>query len=88
MRIRTGGAPAPPFRFLYEFRPVVGENSPKALKLPGDYAQRHGYARPGYELVPTPRAEELVAYLLNLKDTYLYPEARPYLPPKKEGVAR
>ena len=87
-QLTSPGSIMPPFRFLYEFRPVVGENSPKALKLPGDYAQRHGYARPGYELVPTPRAEELVAYLLNLKDTYLYPEARPYVPPKKEGVAR
>ena len=56
----------------------------EALKLPADYAKQHGLDRPGFELVPAPRAEALVAYLMSLKDTYEYPEAKPYLPPKKE----
>ena len=40
------------------------------------------------ELVPTPRAEALVAYLLSLKDTYEFPEAKPYVPTKKGGGVR
>ena len=38
--------------------------------------------------MPTPRAEALVAYLMSLKDTYEFPEAKPYVPPKKEGGAK
>jgi cytochrome c oxidase cbb3-type subunit 2 len=30
--------------------------------------------------VPTPKAEALVAYLLSLKQTYEFAEARPYEP--------
>lgn len=77
----------PPFRFLFEYRKVVGQPSPLALKLPADYARRHGLDRPGYELVPTPRAEALVAYLLALNDPYTFPEARPYVAPAKKGGA-
>ncbi|MDD3179979.1 MAG: cbb3-type cytochrome c oxidase subunit II [Opitutaceae bacterium] len=57
----------PPHAFLFETRPIVGERSAKALAVP---------APPGCEVVPTPRAEALAAYLLNLKDTYDYPEER------------
>ena len=60
----------PPFAFLYETREIVGEPSKKALRLPP------GYAPPdGYEVVPTPRAETLVAYLLSLKTDYSLPES-------------
>jgi len=53
---------------------------PDAPWLPADYARQRGLDRPGCELVPTPRADALVAYLLSLKDTYEFPEAKPYVP--------
>jgi cytochrome c oxidase cbb3-type subunit 2 len=84
-QLTSSGSIMAPFGFLYEYRRVVGERSPKALKLPSDYAKRRGLDRPGYELVPTPRAEALVAYLLSLKDTYELPEAKPYVPRKTGG---
>jgi cytochrome c oxidase cbb3-type subunit 2 len=83
-QLTSPGSIMAPFRFLFEYRQVIGERSPKALKLPVDYARSHGWDRSGYELVPTPRAEGLVAYLLSLKDTYEFPEAKPYVPPKQE----
>lgn len=68
----------PAYRFLFEQRKVIGERSPKALG---------GGAADGYELVPSARAEELVAYLLSLKQTYEFSEARPYEPAAgKEGA--
>jgi cytochrome c oxidase cbb3-type subunit 2 len=69
----------PAYPFLFETRKAVpGQPSVKALKLG---------APAGYEIVPTPRAEALVAYLMNLKDAYEYPEAKPFVaaPAKKEG---
>lgn len=61
------GSAMPPHAFLFETRKIVGERSAQALKV---------NTAPGYEVVPTPRAEALVAYLLSLKDTYDYPEER------------
>jgi cytochrome c oxidase cbb3-type subunit 2 len=54
--------------------------------LPAEYAKLHDLDRPGFELVPTPRADALVAYLLSLKDTYEFPEAKPYVPKKAGGA--
>jgi len=61
----------PPFAFLFETREIVGEPSANAIThlLPEKYQPA-----PGHEIVPTKRAESLVAYLLSLKDTYAYPE--------------
>jgi cytochrome c oxidase cbb3-type subunit II len=87
-RLTSPGSIMAPFAFLFRYQPVIGERSPRALKFTADYAKAHGLDRPGYELVPTPRAEALVAYLLSLKDTYAYPEAKPYTPPKTEGTAK
>jgi cytochrome c oxidase cbb3-type subunit 2 len=60
----------PPFRFLFEVRKInLGDApSPDALKFP------QGFAPPaGCEVVPTPEAKQLVAYLLSLKaDAPLY----------------
>ncbi len=71
----------PQHAFLFEQRSLEGRQpSANALKVSG--------VRPGFELVPTERAESLVAYLLSLKDTYDYPEEkRLNTPPapKKEG---
>ncbi len=72
-QITSPGSVMPPFTFLYETRKIVGQPSPKALQnLPAPYAPA-----PGYEVVPTPRAEALVAYLQSLKFQYEYPEAVP-----------
>jgi len=63
------GTNMPAHPFLYEVRPLAG-NQPsfKALKLTSKYAPGEGF-----EVVPTHRAEALVAYLMSLKDTYSYP---------------
>jgi cytochrome c oxidase cbb3-type subunit 2 len=73
-----GGMPA--YRFLFERRPVVGQVSDHALKLTGAAAPPRGY-----EIVPSPRAQMLVAYLLCLKTTEDYPEAMPIAAPGGEG---
>ena len=68
----------PAYRFLFDVRKQVGESSPKALQ---------GVAPTGYELVPTERAETLVAYLMSLKQSYAFAEARPFEPASKaEGA--
>ncbi|HEY4301564.1 MAG TPA: cbb3-type cytochrome c oxidase subunit II [Candidatus Didemnitutus sp.] len=64
----------PSFRFLFDLHPAIaGQPSVDAVKLPGASA-----VPAGYELVPTLRAKALVAYLMDLKDTYEYPEAHPF----------
>jgi cytochrome c oxidase cbb3-type subunit 2 len=76
------GTNMPAYDFLFEVRPIrPGQASPHALKLAGKAAPA-----PGYEVVPTPRASALVAYLRALNDAYEYPEAKPFVPEvKKEG---
>ena len=69
-----GGMPS--YRFLFEERKITGERSDKAIKAA---------APAGYEIVPTHRAEALVAYLQSLNNVYEYPEAKPVEPaPAKE----
>jgi len=65
-----GGMPA--YKFLFEQRKIIGQVSDHAIKPSG--------AAPipaGYELVPSRRAQMLVAYLRNLNTTSDYPESRP-----------
>ncbi len=69
--LHNGKNGMPAYRFLFTERKVVGEPSSTALV---------GGARAGYQLVPTAQAESLVAYLLSLKQTYEFAEARPYEP--------
>jgi cytochrome c oxidase cbb3-type subunit 2 len=80
----SGAEGMPSYRFLFETRKlgVNAQPSDKALKLTGAL-------RPpaGSEIVPTMRAEALVGYLVNLRTTYTYPEARPYVAPAAEGAA-
>ena len=52
----------PPYRFLFEKRKMGRTPSPDALKLTGEFAPE-----PGYEIVPTDKAKQLVAYLLSLR---------------------
>ena len=67
------GSTMPPYAFLYKKRLIAqnGEPSAKALKLPSAFAPDEGY-----EIVPTQRAEALVAYMQSLKLDYSLPEAR------------
>jgi cytochrome c oxidase cbb3-type subunit 2 len=78
----TGTSTMPAYKFLFEQR-SLSERQPtdSALKLRGNLAPPEGY-----EIVPTGRAQDLVAYLLSLNHTYEYPEARPIEPAaEKEG---
>jgi cytochrome c oxidase cbb3-type subunit 2 len=75
-----GGMPAYPF--LFEERAVAGERSAEALPLVGRLEPP-----PGREIVPTSRAEALVAYLLSLNTAYDYPEARPGPQPAEKKKA-
>ncbi|AOS45019.1 Cytochrome C oxidase, mono-heme subunit/FixO [Lacunisphaera limnophila] len=77
------GGNKPAHAFLYETRALDGNQaSYKALKLSSKFAPGEGL-----EVVPTYRAEALVAYLMSLKDTYSYPaESGLNAPaPAKEG---
>ena len=75
----------PAHKFLFTERVIAGsQSSYKAVKLPSGFGPADGY-----EVVPTPRAEALVAYLMSLKDTYDYPTERglnmPAEQPKEGG---
>ncbi|MCW0217791.1 MAG: cbb3-type cytochrome c oxidase subunit II [Prosthecobacter sp.] len=58
----------PSFAHLYTVRLAQGPVSDKALKLPKKFAVKEGY-----EVIPTPEAENLVNYLLSLKKAYPVP---------------
>jgi cytochrome c oxidase cbb3-type subunit 2 len=64
------GSAMPPFRFLFEVRKINPGDapSPDALKFPKDFA-----LPAGCEVMPTPEAKQLAAYLLSLRqDAPLY----------------
>lgn len=83
MKFLYAGSPMhPAYRFLFDVRPVVGERSADALALDGRLAPADGE-----QVVPSRRAEALVAYLLSLKQGYEYPEARPAAPEKPAAKA-
>lgn len=78
------GTNMPSYDFLFDVRPIrPGQASPHALKLSGRAAPA-----PGYEVVPTPRATALVAYLRSLNDAYEYPEAKPFVAEAPQGEAK
>jgi cbb3-type cytochrome oxidase cytochrome c subunit len=52
----------PPYRFLFETRPIGREPSPDALKLTGEFAPEAGF-----EVVPRQEALALAAYLVSLQ---------------------
>jgi cytochrome c oxidase cbb3-type subunit II len=68
----------PAFRHLYTVRLAQGPAAANALKLPAGYAPKAGY-----EVIPTPEAEELVNYLLSLKKDYPIPGVSMAAPTKK-----
>jgi cytochrome c oxidase cbb3-type subunit 2 len=73
-RMMVPGSIMQNFKFLYEKRKIVGEPSADALIFTGEFAAEVG---PGYEIVPTADAKDLVAYLLSLDRTSVaLPEAK------------
>jgi cytochrome c oxidase cbb3-type subunit 2 len=69
------GSVMPPFRYLFETRKIGAVPSPDALNLPAEFAPAVGY-----EVVPKPEAQQLVAYLMSLHtDVPLY--NAPFTPP-------
>jgi cytochrome c oxidase cbb3-type subunit 2 len=75
----NGSATHPAYKFIYDDREIVGQRSDRALKLTG------AAVRAGHEVVPSERAQSLVAYLLSLNTAYDYPEARPVAAAAAEG---
>ena len=77
-----GKGSMPKYPGLFSVRKVVGQVSDHALKLTGSLRPPEGY-----EVVPTSKAQVLVAYLLNLNSSYDYPEAR-VVADAKEGSSK
>lgn len=73
-QITSPGSIMPPFRYLYEVRKIGDAPSPFALNIPDDFPEDQ--PPEGYEIVPTERARQLVAYLKSLKLDYELPESR------------
>jgi len=70
------GSVMPSFRYLFRTQKIVGQRSKEAVDLRGPHAPD-----PGYEVVPTDDAKNLVAYLISLNRNYPLPEApEPNLP--------
>jgi cytochrome c oxidase cbb3-type subunit 2 len=70
MTLLYAGTPQhPSYKFLFENKAIVGQRSDRALKLGSKFAPPAGY-----QVVPTERAQVLVAYLLSLNNSYAYPE--------------
>lgn len=61
-RMVSPGSTMPPYRYLFRTQPIVGAASAEAIKLTAPFAPAEGY-----EVLPTPDALALVAYLDSLK---------------------
>lgn len=76
------GSIMPSYKFLFEDRKIAGQEDTEALKLTGDQAPE-----PGYEIVPSAEARDLVAYLTSLDHSHPLKEAGPNIqPPKTTGT--
>ncbi len=60
----------PAYKFLFKKLKISGERSADALELPEKYQ-----VEDGYEIVPKPEAQQLVAYLMSLERSRPLPEA-------------
>jgi len=79
----AGHGSMPPYPFLFQEREISGQKSEHALNLSGSMAPPAGY-----EIVPTPRAEALVSYLLSLSSSFDYPETAQPSPAKAEDAKK
>mgnify|MGYP001551088828 FL=1 len=68
----SGRGAMPAHAFLFDEVAIMGQKSDRALKFSAKEAPAAGH-----EVIPTPRAQALVAYLLSLNTVYDYPESRP-----------
>ena len=75
--LHDGPGAMPAYPFLLEERRIIGQRSSKAFAIAGS---------PDHELLPTPRAEALAAYLLSLTIDHDYPETN--LPAKPAAPAK
>lgn len=69
-QINSPGSNMPAYSFLFDTREIVGEASTRALELPAVFAPPEGF-----EVIPTRKADSLVAYMLSLKVDYELNEA-------------
>ena len=70
-RIVNFDSTMPSYRFLYEKRRIGAQPSVNALKVSGSHAPDEGW-----EIVPTPDAEALVAYLMSLDQSHALNEVK------------
>lgn len=72
-QITSPGSTMPPYPFLFEVREISETRgpSPDAIEIPEEY-----HPGEGLEVVPTQRAKDLVAYLMNLQQDYELPEMK------------
>ena len=75
------GTNMPSYKFLFEKRKIAGQRDAEALKLPD------GEVPEGYQIVPTPQARQLVAYLTSMDHSHPLPEAGPNIQPPKPSVS-
>lgn len=69
------GSNMPSYKFLYKVQEIRGGPSAKAVHFE---KKEFGEPEEGYEVVPKPAAEDLVQYLLRLRQDYELPEAKFY----------
>ena len=72
-QITSMGSTMPPYPFLFEVQTINELTGPsiEALELPANY-----HPRPGFEVIPTQRAKDLVSYLMSLNQDYELPEIK------------
>ncbi|HSH09385.1 MAG TPA: cbb3-type cytochrome c oxidase subunit II [Oceanipulchritudo sp.] len=72
-QITSPGSTMPPYGFLFEIQKVSEMRGPSAdaIELPAAWQPGEGY-----EVIPTQRAKDLVAYLMNLRQDYELPEMK------------
>jgi cytochrome c oxidase cbb3-type subunit 2 len=75
------GTNMPSYQFLFDKRKIAGQMDADALKLP------EGEVPAGYQIVPTPQARQLVAYLTSMDHNHPLPEAGPNIQPPKPAVS-
>lgn len=73
-QITSQGSIMPPYRYFFEVRKIGDAPAPDALTIPDTFPGDQPAL--GYEIVPTERARQLVAYLQSLKLDYELPESR------------
>ncbi|MEI6417043.1 MAG: cbb3-type cytochrome c oxidase subunit II [Verrucomicrobiota bacterium] len=66
------GSNMPAYCYLFKLQKIEGQLSEEAVSLTGPHAPKEGY-----EVVPTEKAKDLVAYLLSRKQDYTLPEVPP-----------